>query len=100
MTSIVKNYFRVLEVLSSLNFELEFKLGIGGKPKITDLEVVTFSLTAEFMSIDREDSLFKQLLPSEIQNLIEQSQFNKRGRKLFFFLEKVRTKLATRFFSL
>jgi hypothetical protein len=34
MTNIVKNYFRVLEVLSSLNFELEFKSGIGRKPKL------------------------------------------------------------------
>jgi hypothetical protein len=37
MTNIVKNYFRVLEVLSSFNFELEFKSKIGRKPKITDL---------------------------------------------------------------
>ena len=33
MTNIVKNYFRVLEILCSLNFELEFKSGIGIKPK-------------------------------------------------------------------
>jgi hypothetical protein len=54
MTNIVKNYFRVLEVLCSLNFELEFKSGIGRKPKMTNLAVVALSLTAEFMSIDSE----------------------------------------------
>jgi hypothetical protein len=54
MTNIVKNYFRVLEVLSSLSFELEFKSKIERKPKITDLEVIALSLTAEFMSIDSE----------------------------------------------
>ena len=59
MTNIVKNYFRVLEVLSSLKFELEFKSGTGRKPKISDIEVVELSLTAEFMSIDSENSLFK-----------------------------------------
>jgi hypothetical protein len=59
MTNIVKNYFRVLEVLSSLNFELEFKSGIGRKQKGTDLEVIALSLTAEFTSIDSENSLFK-----------------------------------------
>ncbi len=97
MSNIVKNYFRVLEVISSLNFELDFKSGIGRKQKMSDLEVVALSLTAEFMSIDSENSLFKQLLPGEIPNLIERSQFNKRRKKLFLFSEEVRTKLACQF---
>ena len=41
--------------------------------------------------------LFKLLLPYEIPNLIERSQFNKRRKKLFFFSEQIRTKLATQF---
>jgi len=49
------------------------------------------------MSIDSENSLFKQLNKQEIPNLLERSQFNKRRRKLFFFLEEVRIKLASRF---
>jgi len=97
MTNIVKNYLRVLEVISSLNCELDFKSGIGRKQKMSDLEVVALSLTAEFMSIDSENSLFKQLLPGEIPNLIERSQFNKRRKKLFLFSEEVRTKLACQF---
>ena len=97
MTNIVKNYFRVLEVISSLNFELDFKSGIVRKQKMSDIEVVALSLTAEFMSIDSENSLFKQLLPGEISNLIERSQFNKRRKKLFLFSEQIRTKLAAQF---
>lgn len=97
MSNIVKNYLRVLEVISSLNFELDFKSGIGRKQKMSDLEVVALSLTAEFMSIDSENSLFKQLLPCEIPNLIERSQFNKRRKKLFLFSEEIRTKLARKF---
>ena len=97
MTNIVKNYLRVLEVLSSLNFELEFKSGIGRKQKMSDLEVVALSLTAEFMSIDSENSLFKQINSNEIPNLIERSQFNKRRKKLFLFSEQIRIKLASRF---
>ena len=97
MTNIVKNYLRVLEVISSLNFELDFKSGIGRKQKMSDLEVVALSLTAEFMSIDSENSLFKQLNQAEIPNLIERSQFNKRRRKLFLFSEEIRTKLAKEF---
>jgi hypothetical protein len=53
------------------------------------LEVVALSLTAEFMSINSENSLFKQIFPNEISNLIERGQFNKRRRKLFLFSEEV-----------
>lgn len=97
MSNIVKNYLRVLEVISSLNCELEFKSGIGRKQKMSDLEVVALSLTAEFMSIDSENSLFKEISTEQIPNLIERSQYNKRRRKLFLFSEKIRTKLASKF---
>ena len=80
-----------------MNYELEFKSGIGKKQNISDLEVVTLSLTAEFMSIDSENLLFKQLLPCEIPNLIERSQLSKRRKKLFLFSEQIRTKLAAQF---
>ena len=97
MSNIVKNYLRVLEVISSLNCELIYKSGVGRKQKMSDLEVVALSLTAEFMSIDSENSLFKQINQAEIPNLIERSQFNKRRRKLFLFSEEIRTKLAKEF---
>jgi Transposase DDE domain len=97
MSNIVKKYLRVLEVISSLNCELEFKSGVGRKEKMSDLEVVALSLTAEFMSIDSENSLFKEINKQQIPNLIERSQFNKRRRKLFLFLEEVRVKLASHF---
>ena len=99
MSNIVKKYLRVLEVIRSLNCELEFKSGVGRKQKMSDLEIVALSLTAEFMSIDSENSLFKEINNQQIPNLIERSQFNKRRRKLFYFLEEVRVKLATTFLS-
>ena len=49
--------------------ELEYKSGIGRKEKMSDLEIVAMSLTAEFMSIDSENSLFKQITKAEIPNL-------------------------------
>jgi hypothetical protein len=97
MSNIVKNYFRVLKVISSLGCQLEYKSGVGRKEKMSDLEIVAMSLTAEFMSIDSENSLFKQITKAEIPNLIEQSQFNKRRKKLFLFSEQIRTKLASDF---
>ena len=97
MSNIVKNYFKVLEVISSLNYDSVFKSRAGRRSKMSDLEVVALSLTAEFMSIDSENSLFKEINREQISNLIERSQFNKRRLQLFFFLEEVRTKLASRF---
>ena len=82
MSNIVKNYFRVLEVISSLNYDSVFKSRAGRRSKMSDLEVVALSLTAEFMSIDSKKSLFKQISSGLIPNLIERSQFNKRRRKL------------------
>ncbi len=97
MSNIAKNYFRVLEVLSSLNIVLLPAKRAGRKPKMSDLEVVALSLTAEFMSIDSESSFFGQLQNGQIANLIERSQFNKRRRKLFFFTERVRQHLYSKF---
>ena len=97
MSNIIKNYFRVLEVISSLNCELEYKSDVGRRQKMSDLEIVALSLTAEFMSIDSENSLFKEINREQISNLIERSQFNKRRRKLFLFSEEIRVKLASDF---
>lgn len=41
-----------MEVISSLNYELKFKSDVGRKQKMSDLEVVALSLTAEFMTLD------------------------------------------------
>jgi hypothetical protein len=97
VTNIVKNYFRVLEVISSLNCELEYKSGVNRIQKISDLEVIALSLIAEFMSIDGKNLLFKSVDVCQIPNLIERNQLNKRTRKLFLFLEEVITRLAYRF---
>jgi hypothetical protein len=55
MLNIVKNYLRVLEVISSLNCELEYKSDVGKIKKMSDLEVVALSLTTELLSIDSKD---------------------------------------------
>lgn len=80
-----------------MNCELEYKSYVGRKQKISDLEVFVLSLTAKFMFIDSENSLFKKIDKQQIPNLIERSQFNKRRRKLFLFSKEVRTKLASGF---
>lgn len=97
MSNILKNHFRVLEVISSLDCKSENKSDVDINHKVSNLKLVTLYLTAEFMSIDSESSLFKEINNAQISNLIERSQFNKRILKLFFFLEEIRTKLASKF---
>lgn len=99
MSNIAKNYFRVLEVLGSLNVELPTGKRPGRKFKMSDLEVVALSLTAEFMSIDSENSFFARLQNEQIPHLIERSQFNKRRKKLFCFAERARQQLAASFIA-
>ena len=97
MSNIIKNHLRVLEVISSLSIEFNDALRAGRKLRMSDKEEVALSLTAEFMSIDSENNLFKQLDISQIPNLIERSQFNKRRKRLFEFSETVRLKLMSHF---
>jgi hypothetical protein len=63
------------------------------------LEVFVLSLTADFMSIYNKNSLFKQINSNEIPNIIERGLLKKRIRKMFFFSEEIRTKLASHFFE-
>lgn len=59
--------------------------------------MVVFGIISDFMSIDSENSLFKQLDTSHIPNLIESSKCNKKRRELFFFTEEIRKSLANLF---
>ncbi len=54
MSNIVKNYFKILKVISSLNIVLNTENRAGRRLKIPDLEIVALSLTSEYMSIDSE----------------------------------------------
>jgi hypothetical protein len=54
-----------------------------------DLEVVTLSLIAEFMSIDIENSLLKLVNFSQIPNLIEEGSLIKEEENCFCFQKKL-----------
>lgn len=59
-------YLRVLEVISFLNYNLKFKSGVGRKK----INIVVLSLSAEFITIDSENTLFKEGRKQQIPNLI------------------------------
>lgn len=66
------------------------------RPKLSDLELISLSLTAEFMGIDSENDLFRKL-PETLSSKIERSVYNKRRRKLTVHLNTVRLRLASSF---
>lgn len=96
MHNFTANYEKILEVLKKLELDSENFLFQIRKPKLTDLRIIAINLTSEYMSIDSEHQLFR-ILPAEIKSLIERSVYNRRKRKLFDHMERIRKLLAERF---
>jgi hypothetical protein len=63
---------------------------------MSDLELISLSLTSEFLGIDSESDLFRKL-PNTILVKIERSVYNRRRRKLVSHLDSIRLKLASCF---
>ena len=95
MNNLNANYERILEVLRKISKD-QLLACQRRKPKLSDLELISLSLTAEFMSIDSENDLFRKL-PNCISSKIERSVYNKRRRKLINELNDIRLKLAYHF---
>lgn len=95
MNNLGANYERILEVLRKISSEtlLSYQRRV---PRMKDLEVVSLALTAEYMGIDSENHLFRQL-PGFLRNRIERSVYNRRKRKLSFKINEIRLKLAHSF---
>ena len=69
MNNLNADYERILEVLRKISKErlLPYQRR---QPKLSDLKLVSLSLTAEFMGIDSENDLFRKL-PKVINSKIE-----------------------------
>ena len=65
-------------------------------PKLKDLELISLALTAEFMGIDSENHLFRQI-PKTIKCKIERSVYNRRKRRLANSINDLRMKIAKSF---
>jgi len=63
---------------------------------MSDLELICLSLTAEYLGIDSENDLFRKL-PEPLSSKIERSVYNRRRRKLSYYTENIRSKLASFF---
>lgn len=72
----------------------------GPAPKFKDIEVIALSLTAEYLSIDSEADLFKQLEALKeryFPNLICRRQYHDRRKKLKAKIEELRVTLSEAF---
>ena len=70
------------------------------KPKLSNLELVAINLNAEYMSINSELQLFRDFKYTYLEHKIERTVYNKRKRKLFSFLELIRSSLSESLSSL
>jgi len=95
MNNFKSNYNKILEVLKSITEKEQF-LKQKRKPKLKDIELIAMNLTAEYMSIDSECQLFREI-SIDLKNKIERSVYNRRKRKLFFAIEFIRNELSNKF---
>ena len=95
MNNFTANYNKILEVLTSITKRDSFLLQ-KRKPKLSDIELIAMNLTAEYMGIDSECQLFRDI-PFILKDKIERSVYNRRKRKLFFAIESIRKELSHKF---
>jgi len=104
MHNIKSNFDKICQTIKSLNLDCFGEDGnipkAGLNPQFSDLEVISLSLTAEYMSLDSENWLFNKIksdYSDDFPHLIERSRFNRRKRYLFPIVEKIRQNLAQQF---
>ncbi len=85
MNNFRANYNKILEVLSTITKKEGFLLQ-KRKPKLKDIELTAMNLTVEYMGIDSECQLFRDI-SSCLGDKIERSVCNRRKRKSFFVIE-------------
>ena len=96
MNSFIQNYEIILEKLKELKINFSSIKQIR-KPKLSNLELIAMSVTAEYMSIDSECQLFRTISKTYLDTKIERSVYNRRRRKLFDYTELVRKSMASSF---
>jgi hypothetical protein len=92
MNNLEASYNKILITINNIEKQESFLPQIR-KPKLKDKEVISLVLVAEYLGIDSEYELFRKL-PSSLSSLIERSVYNRRKRKLFPFIERIREKIS------
>src|SRR5690606_17480372 len=95
MNNLQANYERILEVLRKIAPE-RLLPAQRRRPSMSDLEVISLSLTAEYIGVDSENDLFRKL-PACLYHKIERTVYNRRKRRLMPYQNAIRLKLAESF---
>lgn len=96
MSNLEANYKLIFKELSKISDAENFYFK-PIKPNLSDLELISLTILAEFKSIDSEHQLFREIKGWEIETKIERSVYNRRKRKLFPYIEKLRIKMDEKF---
>ncbi|MBC34544.1 MAG: IS982 family transposase [Bacteroidetes bacterium] len=96
MNNFIQNYKIIHHHLQSLDISFDAFKQIR-KPKLSNIELIAMNLTSEYMGIDSECQLFRVINGSELSGLIDRSVYNRRKRRLFGLIEKVRQRLCSFF---
>lgn len=96
MNNLIQNYEIILKELTKTCRHITTIKQIR-IPKMSDLELVALNITAEYMSISSELQLFRCISGTCLDGKIERSVYNKRKRKLFPYIEKIRETLSRKF---
>lgn len=86
---LILNNLRILEIDENAYFKPI-------QPKLSDLELIAINITAEYLGIDSEYQLFRNLKNTYIFEKIERSVYNRRRRKLFSWIEEIRRVIVTK----
>ena len=96
MNNLIQNYKIILKELTKTCKHITSNKQIR-LPKLSDLELVALNITSEYMSINSELQLFRCISGTVLDGKIERSVYNKRRRKLFPYIEKIRETLSSKF---
>ncbi len=92
MNNLEASYNKILTTINSFEAQNNYFSQIR-KPRLSDKEVVSLVLVAEYLGIDSEYELFRKM-PETLSSMIERSVYNRRKRKLFPFIERIRDKMS------
>jgi hypothetical protein len=96
MNNLTQNYEIILKELTKTCSHIESFSQVR-QPKLSNLELAALNLTAEYMCYNSELQLFRAIKGTCLETKIERSIFNKRKRKLFGYMEKIRQCLSAKF---
>ena len=101
MHNLRSNFDKFLELTKSV---LKEKINSSGnfifypnKPKMTDCEIIALAITSESLGIDSENYLWGKLKSDhylDFPNLIDRSNYNRRRKKLYPFIESLNQTVA------